>query len=85
MLNESDKAINELLEGISYLIDKALSKRGTQIYTGRLISQVDNSTWNVMYNGREYPVKYYGKDTLTENQIVKIFVPQGNQSIAFFM
>nr|DAR61758.1 MAG TPA: hypothetical protein [Caudoviricetes sp.] len=85
MTNDTDRAINAILEGVNYLIERAMQKNGTQIYTGRVVSQGNNGQWNVIYNGKTYPIDYYGTGEPSVNQVVKIFVPQGNQSIAFFI
>ena len=79
-----DLAIEEIIRSVKYMI-KDFSKNITQIYDGIVISAAQNNKWNIQYNGETHAVKLYGTNTPSIGDRVKVFIPQGNQSVAFFM
>ena len=81
--NSLDIFLKELFKSIKYFIDKAL-KKTTKVYDGLVISNNNNGRWNVKYNGEIHAIKAYGSVAPTVNSIVKVIVPQGNQSLAWF-
>ena len=84
MGNQIDNAINEILKSIQYLINSSL-KSTTKIYEGIIISNNNNGYWNVKYNGETHSIAPYGNITPVVGQNVKVIIPQGNQSVAFFI
>ena len=82
MMSHEQDAIKEILKGINYMINNALSGV-TQIYDGVVVSQAGEK-WNVRYNGEVHLVKKIGNGVPQINSIVKVYVPQGNYSSAWF-
>ena len=57
----------------------------TKIYDGIIVSNNNDGRWNIRYNGEVHPVRSYGNASPAVDQMVKVFVPQGNQSLAWFL
>lgn len=77
-------AVDEILRSIQYMIDQSLQHQ-TQIYNGLLISNSGNK-WNVQVNGENYTLSQYGNvSTPAVGKIVKVIIPNGNMSLAFFI
>lgn len=57
----------------------------TKIYDGVIVSNNGDGRWNIRYNGEVHPVRSYGNASPTVDQMVKVFVPQGNQNLAWFL
>ena len=84
MQNDNQAAVKEMLKSFTYLLDEAL-KKTTKTYEGIVLSATsDSRKWNVKYNNEIHAVKIYGQGTPTVNMMVKVFVPQGNQALAWF-
>lgn len=84
MQNDNQAAVKEMLKSFAYLLDEAL-KKTTKTYEGIVLSATsDSRKWNVKYNNEIHAVKIYGQGTPTVNMMVKVFVPQGNQALAWF-
>ena len=83
MKDQYQLAINEMLKRFGYLIEEAM-KKTTKCYSGIVVSNNNDGRWNIKYNGEIHPVKGYGGVIPTVNSVVKVFVPQGNQSLAWF-
>lgn len=84
MQNNYKNAVKEILKGVSYLLEES-SKLNTQCYDGIILADNGNGKWNVQYNGEIHSLKSYGSIIPTVGQIVKVIIPQGNTSIAFFI
>jgi hypothetical protein len=56
----------------------------TKIYNGIILSLSGKSA-NIKINGKNYTINQYGNFVHTVNDVVKIFVPQGNMNLAFFI
>lgn len=63
----------------------SVHKNTTKIYNGIIVSSNNNGTWNIQYNGETHSMPAYGNINPTINTVVKVFIPQGNQNLAFFM
>ena len=81
--DNSREAIAEMLRGIQYLVSSLLEKT-TQIYKGIVVSSAGGNKWNIKYNGETHAIALYGQGTPSVNQMVQVFVPQGNQNLAWF-
>ena len=57
----------------------------TKIYDGVIVSNNGDGRWNIRYNGEVHPVRSYGNANPSVDQMVKVFVPQGNQNLAWFL
>lgn len=77
------KTISEILKGIKYMVDKAMSNT-TKVYNG-IIKSSDNNKWKVQFNGEEHSIEYYGNGQPTINKMVKVIIPDNNISLAFFI
>lgn len=85
MQNDNQAAIKEMLKSFAYLLDEAM-KKTTKIYDGVVVSTTTiPNKWNIKYNNEVHAVKLYGGGDPSINSIVKVFIPQGNQSLAWFM
>ena len=76
-------AVEQIIKGVAYLIQQAKQKE-TKIYSGEVVSSANNGKWNIKYNGEIHAIKPY-KTTPTKGQVVKVFLPENNQNLAFFI
>lgn len=84
MQNNNRSAVKEMLKSFAYLLDKAI-KKTTKVYDGVVVSATsDSKKWNVKYNNEIHAIRLYGQGIPVVNSIVKVIVPQGNQSLAWF-
>lgn len=80
------KALDEILRGVQYLIDQAIKENTFRGYNGIITSSASiGDTWNVIVNGKSYILPHYGSNTPVVGQTVKVFVPQGNMNLAYFI
>ena len=84
MSNNKD-ASGSIIKGSWYAVDMAVRKYTTKIYDGVSVSNNNDGRWNIQYNGETHPIKPYGSISPTVDMKVKVFIPQGNQNLAFFM
>lgn len=82
---EYQKAVNEIIQGVGILMQSLLYHNTTKIYNGLIVSSNTDGTWNIQYNGETHAMPSYGSITPAVNMMVKVFIPQGNQNLAFFM
>lgn len=83
-MNEFQQVINELLRGIALMINTATAAT-TKVYNGLVTQQNADGKYEVIVNNKTYTLPHYGENGVQINQIVKVIVPQGNMSIAFFI
>ena len=78
------QAINSMLQGFQYIVDKA-KQENTQIYNGILLSLTeDGNIGTVLINGKQYSLPFNGSPPDRSTGVtVKVFVPQGNMNLAF--
>ena len=74
---------NELLDAIEIIVDKKIRENTAQIYLGVCESVNDNGCV-MSINGRKNTVQFYGS-TPTVGATYRIFVPNGNMSMAFII
>lgn len=84
MGEQGDTAVSEMLKSIQYLIDESMRKYATKCYSGLITQKISDNTWKVNYNGESHELSPYGNITPTVGKTVRVIVPQGNQSLAFF-
>lgn len=84
MQNDYQNAIKEILKGVVYLLAES-AKQNTQCYDGIIIEDNGNGKWNVQYNGETHSLKPYGSIVPAIGKMVKVIIPQGNTSVAFFI
>ena len=84
MQNDYQSAIKEILKGVAYLLAES-AKQNTQCYDGIIIEDNGNGKWNVQYNGETHSHKPYGSIVPAIGKMVKVIIPQGNTSVAFFI
>lgn len=82
-MNQS--ALNEIVRVVRYIANNFFENNSTKIYDGVVLSQADNGKWNIRYNNKTHAVKQYGSGSISKGQMVKVFIPQGNQNLSFFM
>ena len=74
----------EILDAIEVMIDP-IKKKMTQIQNGTVESVGELNKCNIMVNGRLLQnVQYYG-DAPNVNRQYRVFIPNGNESIAFII
>lgn len=85
MNSNYQKAIDEMLKGINFRIEAVAKKYGTQNYDGFIVGQ-NGDKWEVRFNGEAHTIPQYGNiSTPSVGKTVKVFVPQGNMNLAYFI
>jgi hypothetical protein len=79
----NQEAVQVMLEGFNLLLKEAINNT-TKIYDGFVIGQ-NGTNWNVRYNGQVHSIKQYGDNQVKVGKIVKVFIPQGNANLTFFI
>lgn len=79
----NQEAVQAMLEGFNLLLKEAINNT-TKIYDGFVIGQ-NGTNWNVRYNGQVHSIKQYGDNQVKVGKIVKVFIPQGNANLTFFI
>ena len=74
---------NEILDAIEIIVDKQTKEQTTQIYPG-ICKSVSGNSCVMSINGRDNTVQFYGS-TPTVGTIYRVFVPNGNMSMAFII
>ena len=74
---------NEILDAIEIIVDKKIRENTAQIYPG-VCKSVSGNTCVMSINGRNNTVQFYGS-TPTVGTIYRVFVPNGNMSMAFII
>lgn len=82
-MNEYKEASKQLLNSMMYAITEAL-KNTTKIYDGIILSGPIGDRWRVQFNGEVHELKAYGTIVPTSGKMVKVYIPQGNMSVAYF-
>ena len=79
-------------QGAIYENDKGISKKRenkkkktTKSNNGKVLSKNADGSYNVKYNGQTHAIMPYKMTDSETGIIVKVFVPQGNQNLAFFI
>lgn len=85
-MNHEREATEEMLKGFKYMLDLLYAKT-TLNHDGLIVSSEANASgkWDVRFNGEVHALKPYGAIVPAKNMIVKVFVPQGNMSLAYFI
>ena len=78
-----NKVQKEILDAIDIIVDKKIRENTTQIYPG-VCKSVNGNTCMMLVNGRNNSVQFYGA-TPTVGTIYRVFVPNGNMSMAFII
>ena len=74
---------NEILDAIEIIVDKKIRENTVQIYPG-VCKGVSGNSCVMSINGRDNTVQFYGS-TPTVGTIYRVFVPNGNMSMAFII
>lgn len=85
-MNQNDifkEAVNQIARSVEYMLDQK-EMNGTKIYSGLIVSLNDNIA-SIKINGKNFTIEQYGNFVHSVNDVVKVFVPQGNMNLAFFM
>lgn len=77
------QAVDEIARGITYMMGEN-NMSNTQIYNG-VITAINNDIYVIKINGKTYNLTQYGNFNHNVNSVVKVFVPQGNMNMAFFI
>ena len=81
----NERATTILVQSIRNMIKSYVQKYSTKIYDGIILSQATSGKWNVQYNGENHALAQFSDRTISTGSRVKVFIPQGNQNLAFFM
>ena len=79
IVDSNKEALQEIIRAVEYLVEQKL-QQNTQIFDGILLP-----TGQVRINGKDYFIKHYGNFSHESNSVVKVFVPQGNMNISFYI
>ncbi|HAU87632.1 MAG TPA: hypothetical protein DCW90_19715 [Lachnospiraceae bacterium] len=83
-MNETNQqAIDVMLSGFNAMLKEAINNT-TKIYDGFVVGQ-DGVNWKVQYNGKVHSIKHYGDNQVKAGKTVKVFIPQGNANLTFFI
>lgn len=74
---------NEILDAIEIIVDKKIRENTAQIYPG-ICKSISGNTCVMSVNGKNNTVQFYGS-TPTVGTIYRVFVPNGNMSMAFII
>ena len=74
---------NELLDAIEIIVDKKVRENTAQIYPG-ICKSVSGSSCVMSINGKNNTVQFYGSAPAV-GAIYRVFVPNGNMSMAFII
>lgn len=77
------EAVESLASSMQYMIGEA-NRQNTQIFEGIIVS-ISDDTAVIQFNGKTYTLKQYGSFTHFVKETVKVFIPQGNMNLAFFI
>lgn len=77
------EAVNQIARSVEYMLDQK-ELGSTKIYNG-IITSLTNGVATIQINGKIFTINQYGTFTHTVNDMVKVFVPQGNMNLAFFI
>lgn len=75
--------VNEILDAIEIIVDKKVRDTSAQIYLG-VCKSVSGNNCVMSINGKNNTVQFYGS-TPTVGTIYRVFVPNGNMSMAFII
>ena len=75
--------VNEILDAVEIIVDKKVRDISAQIYPG-ICKSVSGNSCVMSINGRNNTVQFYGS-TPTVGSIYRVFVPNGNMSMAFII
>ena len=81
--NENQVVIEQILRSIKYIVKQELS-HVTKCYDGLVVKDLGNGKWELKYNNQTHISKLYGDIKPQINTMVKIIVPQGNESLSWF-
>lgn len=73
----------EILDAIEIIVDRAIKKYSTRIFTG-VVKSINNGKANVIINGAPLEIPYFG-NVPTVNYSYRVFVPDGELSQAFII
>lgn len=77
------EAVNQIARSVEYMLDQK-ELGSTKIYNG-IITSLTNGVATIQINGKVFTINQYGTFTHAVNDMVKVFVPQGNMNLAFFI
>ena len=77
------EAVDGLIAGFDYMLQES-NKQNTQIFNG-IITAISGGSYTIKLNGNEYVIPLYGGLSHSINDVVKVFIPQGNMNLAFFI
>ena len=83
-MSHEQEAVKEILKGIRLMLNSFYDKT-TKIYDGIIVSSSDHGKWNVQFHGETHPLKPYGAIEPKVGMMVKVQIPQGNMSLAYFI
>ena len=83
MMDKYKQAIQELMRSVKYMIDSRM-EHTTKIYNGLILSMSGNVA-TIKINGKTYDIPQYGSFSHGANDVVNVFIPQGNMNLAFFI
>ena len=78
-------ALSQIIRGVKYIIQTSLNSV-TKNYNGVLIKpSIKEGYYIVEFNGEKHDIPQYGTGSVETGKIVKVFVPENNMSLAYFI
>lgn len=74
---------SEILDAIEIIVEQKIRESTAQIYLG-VCKSISGNTCMMSINGRNNSVQFYGS-TPTVGSTYRVFVPNGNMSMAFII
>ena len=78
-------AYRQLLEGITFYIDKVVSDNKEKTTTARIVSVQDDGSYTIDLDGKQYSNINTIGGTCTVNEMVKVMIPQGQYNNMFIL
>lgn len=80
---EYKRVIEEIAKSVLYIVEQSNASQ-TKIYSGIILGE-SSGVYSVSLNGKTYTIPHYGDFSHSVNDVVKVFVPQNNMNLAFFI
>lgn len=82
----ASEIVNALLDGIHYLIEKAINNAPyDKVKNAKITSSHANGAYDVLVDDKTYTLKTLGNSQLNIGDIVKVLIPQNNYSDMFIL
>lgn len=81
---ENQIALDAMIRGIQQFVTSYVDSITTKIYDGIVTGQ-NGDKWDVKYNGKVHTIPLYGNNSPSVGKVVKVYIPQGNPNLTYFI